>query len=685
MKKFDMKLLGIILSFLVVLYLAYDFKNRLDKLNNEYYEMTQHINQIRYNWHNHKDILEESIIFLRYNNDNIMNHLKYAKDYIQEVNHKENLKKNYPLVYKDLVNLMYESNIVRANTFKFIRANAKIKNSLFILEKHLNDIDNYEKVYSEKYIEAVTKFMSIKNNFDQDNNIDYEMYKFFESYKDKNEQYNLNFMHIKLLFEELSYFKKLFNDISESRVNHIVENMYKNLDRESSTLKENMKDLFLVILFAYVVFFFVILYFNLKIKTDTLKIIELEKQKNFDSRLDKLTGLLNRTAFVEDTKELKNFSVVLFDITDFSNINSVVGYRGGDYILKEVAYKLSNIDKSEVKSRYTYRIGGDHFAIILKMENEDLIKSLVLEIIDKIEESIFEYESLELPVYLQAGVSNQAPYLRNAEMAIKKTKNSFEKISFYTEEKDIKKNSIENTNMLIKVKEALKSNRIRPFFQPIVDLKTKKIVKCESLVRLINDDGKVIVPYFFLELTKKSKLYPSITKIVIDKSIEFIRQENIEVSINISYQDIKDKTSMDYISVVLKENQDIASYITFELLESDEIENYEEIMEFIKIIKSNGCKLAIDDFGSGYSNFNHLFNMKPDILKLDGTLIKDINTNKNSKNIVKAMVMLAKESGIQTVAEFVDNQDVDELITNIGLDFGQGYYYSPPQDLLKKS
>ena len=685
MKKFDMKLLGIVLSFLVVLYLAYDFKNRLDKLNNEYYEMTQHINQIRYNWHNHKDILEESIIFLRYNNDNIMNHLKYAKDYIQEVNHKENLKKNYPLVYKDLVNLMYESNIVRANTFKFIRANAKIKNSLFILEKHLNDIDNYEKVYSEKYIEAVTKFMSIKNNFDQDNNIDYEMYKFFESYKDKNEQYNLNFMHIKLLFEELSYFKKLFNDISESRVNNIIENMYKNLDRESSILKENMKDLFLVILFAYVVFFFVILYFNLKIKTDTLKIIELEKQKNFDSRLDKLTGLLNRTAFVEDTKELKNFSVVLFDITDFSNINSVVGYRGGDYILKEVAYKLSNIDKSEVKSRYTYRIGGDHFAIILETENEDLIKSLVLEIIDKIEESIFEYESLELPVYLQAGVSNQAPYLRNAEMAIKKTKNSFEKISFYTEEKDIKKNSIENTNMLIKVKEALKTNRIRPFFQPIVDLKTKKIVKCESLVRLINDDGKVIVPYFFLELTKKSKLYPSITKIVIDKSIEFIRQENIEVSINISYQDIKDKTSMDYISVVLKENQDIASYITFELLESDDIENYEEIMEFIKIIKSNGCKLAIDDFGSGYSNFNHLFNMKPDILKLDGTLIKDINTNKNSKNIVKAMVMLAKESGIQTVAEFVDNQEVDELITNIGLDFGQGYYYSPPQDLLKKS
>lgn len=96
MKKLDMKLLGIVLSFLVVLYLAYDFKNRLDELNSEYYEMTQHINQIRYNWYIHKDILEESIIFLRYNNDNIMNHLKYSKSHIQEINQKENLKKIIP-------------------------------------------------------------------------------------------------------------------------------------------------------------------------------------------------------------------------------------------------------------------------------------------------------------------------------------------------------------------------------------------------------------------------------------------------------------------------------------------------------------------------------------------------------------------------------------------------------------
>ena len=108
-------------------------------------------------------------------------------------------------------------------------------------------------------------------------------------------------------------------------------------------------------------------------------------------------------------------------------------------------------------------------------------------------------------------------------------------------------------------------------------------------------------------------------------------------------------------------------------------ENRSGILESLRI---KNAKILLDDFGSGYSNFTHIFNMNPDILKLDGSLIKDITTNKNSENIVKAMIMLAKESGIQTVAEFVDSSEVDEYITKLGIDFGQGYYYSPPKDIL---
>ncbi len=114
------------------------------------------------------------------------------------------------------------------------------------------------------------------------------------------------------------------------------------------------------------------------------------------------------------------------------------------------------------------------------------------------------------------------------------------------------------------------------------------------------------------------------------------------------------------------------------MLESDEIDSY----EYIEKIKSYGCKLAIDDFGSGYSNFTQLFNMKPNIVKIDGSLIKDINTNQNSKNIVEAIINLSKKSGIQTVAEFIDNKEVEQTVLNLGADLAQGFYYAKPEDLL---
>lgn len=683
MQKIDFKLFGIILSFIIVLFLASNFKKRLDKLNDDYYEMTQVINDIRFNWHTHMDILKESIIFLRYSNDNILNHMKDSKKLIIEVAKKENLKEIFPKVYINIDKYIKESNKVKSNTEKFLRANAKIKNSLFILERNLNDIENFSKEYNEKFIQTVTKFMSIKNNFDENNNISTELFEYLEKTKDLDDKYKLNFMHIKVLYEEIPKFKQLFTEIDKSELNNLIKNMFYNLIIESNDSKENMKNLFLIIFIAYIIFFFLILFLYIQIKTDTIKIISLEKQKQQDSRIDKLTNLLNRNAFVEDTKDTISSSIVLLDITEFSNINSIAGYDGGDYILKEISNILININKYGIGYKNVYRVESDHFAIILSTQDKDYIKSIILEIINNIENSSFDYEGLELPVYLQAGISQSEPYLNNAELAIQKTKNSFEKVSFLSEEIDIKKQSIANIGMLIKVKDALKNNRIKPFFQPIVDLKTKEIVKYEALVRLINDDGKVIVPYFFLDLTKKSKLYSKITKLVIAKSIDFIRQENISVSINISYQDIRDKNTLEYISQTLEKNKDISSLVTFELLENEEIENYDVIYEFIEIIKMNGCKLAIDDFGSGYSNFTHLFNMKPDILKIDGTLIKDINTNINSRNIVKAMIMLAKESGMQTVAEFVDCKEVDELITNLGLDYGQGYFYSQPVNILE--
>lgn len=680
--KFDFKLFSIVCSFLIVLYLSFDFKSRLDRFNNNYYDMTQNINELRLNWHQHLDTLKQSIIFLRFSNDNIIEHIKHTNSHIKDLDNKIELKDNFPIVYKDFSQFENEYEFVTENTYDFLMINAKIKNSLFILERNLRDLGKYEKIYGEKYIQILTRFMSAKNNFNEDNNISKEIYEYFENTKSIDPMYELNFVHIKVLYEELPKFKILFNTIEHSKLDEIIDEMFVDLDKESNKLKASMQNLFFIILTAYIFFFLLIVYYSIKIKKDTYKIVDLEKQKQKTLRTDKLTGLLNRNAFYEDSKKIDNFSVILIDITDFSDINSIAGYKGGDYILNSLCEILKKIEDFDLNKKKIYRVNADCFAIVVETKDKFYLNSMALEIISQIENSLFIYEELELPVYIQAGISQEEPFLRNAELAILQTKNSFEKVSFYTTELNNKKHSIENINMLKKVKEALKNNKIRPFFQPIVDLNTKNIVKYEALVRLIDDEGKAIAPFFFLELTKKSKLYPKITKLVIEKSIEFIKKENLGVSINISYQDIKDKSTLYFISSILEINRNISHFITFELLESEQIENYDEVFSFIELIKSYGCKLAIDDFGSGYSNFTHIFNMNPDILKLDGSLIKDINTNKNSENIVKAMIMLAKESGIQTVAEFVDSSEVDEYITKLGIDFGQGYYYSPPKDIL---
>jgi len=683
MKRIDYKILLVISLSIFVLYFASNFKLKLDKFNNSYYKTTNLLNDIRYDWHTHQDILKESIIFLHFNNDKISNHFKNHKKLFNEIENNREMKQNFPKVYKSILELKTTQKIIKDETYYFMIQNAKIKNSISNLQKQLNHIDGYNQEYRMQFIEAIKIFIDAKNNFNEHQNLTQIQFDYFKNYDTDNIKYKLNFNHIKTLFYSMPNFKELYNSINQSKLTSQIDNIFITLNNEASIAKTKMKNQFLIIILIYCLFLIFIVFLIQKVKSDAKILLNLEKEKQNSLRRDFLTNLLNRNALIEDKKHIENCSILLLDITEFNQINSIIGYEGGDYILQKLALVLKDIVQNlNIQHTNIYKIGVDQFAIILQEQNHTKLQNISLDIIQQIENTHFEYDNLEIPVYIQIGISSSKPLLKGAETAILQTKKTFEKVTFFSDDFDDKANAIKNLSMLKKVKLAIKENRIRPFFQPIVDLKTKQPIKYEALVRLIDNNGKAIVPYFFLELSKKSKLYPEITKIVIEKSIEFIKKQNISVSINISYQDINDTSTVSFITKKLEENINIAHLITFELLESDEIQNYNEIFSFIDMIKRYKCKLAIDDFGSGYSNFTHLFNMKPDILKLDGSLIKDIHTNDKSKNIVEAMVLLAKKSNMQTVAEFIDNDKVDALVSKIGIDLGQGYYYSPPKDLL---
>jgi EAL domain-containing protein (putative c-di-GMP-specific phosphodiesterase class I) len=196
-----------------------------------------------------------------------------------------------------------------------------------------------------------------------------------------------------------------------------------------------------------------------------------------------------------------------------------------------------------------------------------------------------------------------------------------------------------------------------------------------------DEDGNIILPFFFLDVAKKTKKYFDITKIVIAQSFEMFKDKDVEFSVNLSIMDILEPRIFNYILMMLKK-YDIGSKVVFEIVESEYIENFQTVINFIDEVKKYGCKIAIDDFGTGYSNFAYLIKLKADYLKIDGSLIKNINTDQNSYLVVLTIVEFAKKLGMQTIAEFVENEHIFKIVKELGIDYSQGYHFSPPQKKL---
>ena len=196
-------------------------------------------------------------------------------------------------------------------------------------------------------------------------------------------------------------------------------------------------------------------------------------------------------------------------------------------------------------------------------------------------------------------------------------------------------------------------------------------------MRLKNEKGEILSPFLFMEEIKKIKLYNKFSLIMIKKVIEDVKKFKFNVSINLSFEDIEYDLFKDYI---LSLDKDILKFITFELLESESIESYKTINEFLNILKQEGAKIAIDDFGSGYSNFVHVLNLKTDYIKIDGSLVKNISDEKYKK-IIEFIINFSKDFNIKTVAEFVENETIFNALKEMNVDYFQGYYFCKPKPI----
>jgi|TARA_R110002033_G_scaffold63018_1_gene113866 EAL domain-containing protein (putative c-di-GMP-specific phosphodiesterase class I) len=234
---------------------------------------------------------------------------------------------------------------------------------------------------------------------------------------------------------------------------------------------------------------------------------------------------------------------------------------------------------------------------------------------------------------------------------------------------------------IIFIKNAVYNDFIIPYFQPIIDAKTLKIVKYESLMRVTNEKKTDIFSIAkFLNLSKEIKVYDSLSKLMIQKVFNIVKIKDIKVSINLSFLDIQNEDFIKYIMAELNSLKS-PSYITFEILESDFIEDFSIVTNFTNSLKKLGCKVALDDFGSGYSNLENILMLKPDYIKIDGSLIKNINISKESEIIVQSVIDIAKKLGAKTVAEFVHNKEVLDKVILLEVDYIQGFYLGEPEPL----
>ncbi|MCK4798367.1 MAG: EAL domain-containing protein, partial [Spirochaetes bacterium] len=314
---------------------------------------------------------------------------------------------------------------------------------------------------------------------------------------------------------------------------------------------------------------------------------------------DPLTGMPNRLQLLEDIKKSGDFKLILINVDGFKTINNLYGNKIGDLTLKELSDSLKQIYEED-KVYKVYKLNADEFAVLFeRIKNTKKIKKIVQKI-HRILAREFTISNLEIIINVTLGIAgSKGDILANSDMALRLAKEKRKDYVFFDKSMKIVEKYKNNLKWIKILKKAIAFDDIIPYYQPIINNKNGKIEKYECLVRLIKDD-EVISPYSFLDISKKSRIYPHITKTMIMKSFETFKDKDYMFSINLSVEDIINKDTVDFIFNLLKDYKN-SDKVVFELIESEYIEDNQQVSDFIHDIKTLGCRIAIDDFGTGYS------------------------------------------------------------------------------------
>ena len=431
--------------------------------------------------------------------------------------------------------------------------------------------------------------------------------------------------------------------------------------------------------------------------------IDVTERKEAEERLewiadhDSLTELYNRRRFQKELERILEISrqyersgaLLYFDVDHFKYLNDTQGHQAGDRILQMISKNLRSILK---RPDIVARLGGDEFAVVLAEADE----TIAVEVAKRIINSIASIQSNILGGTHRISVSigivifpddgfKVSELLANADLAMYQVKQKKRgKYHLFSSDTQVK----ERLNQLMlrkkRIEKAIVEDHFVLYFQPILDLKTNKITRYESLIRMIADDGTIQAPGTFIPEAEQLDLIGDIDRLVIKKAIQALSGFNadgydLSLSINLSGKAMDDPDLLKLVQNQLEKYQVDPFRLIIEVTETAAVSDIVGAERLMHEINELGCHFALDDFGIGFSSFFYLKQLPVDFVKIDGMFIRQLPFSDEDQIFVKALNEMAHGLGKKTVAEFVENESIIKMLREYGVDYAQGYHIGKPE------
>jgi len=444
----------------------------------------------------------------------------------------------------------------------------------------------------------------------------------------------------------------------------------------------------------------------------------LEQELLWQANHDPLTKLYNRRHFESQLEEEvarcrrgAHSALLYLDLDRFKYINDTAGHAAGDQLLIEIGQLMrQRLRESDLLAR----LGGDEFAVILRDISGDQLMAAAESFRDMLERYAFLYAGRQYRIYGSIGAAAIAPgtgsageVLANADIACHVAKNKGRNQSHvYESDNDARRAMHSDLGWSSRLQQALKSDRFVLHYQPIVPLSNLDnlphqtsgdpfphgtghfgedgVLHCEVLVRLQDGDLEPVSPNAFLPTAERFGLMPQIDLWVTRHAIEqlaVLARQGIRASlaVNLSGHTLDNDQLVPLVRQLLAEHAVDPRALVFEITETHAIANMEAARRLINDLRALGCRFALDDFGSGFSSFHHLKHLPVDYVKIDGQFVRGMVNDPSDRAIVMSINDIAHSFGKRTVAEFVENREILEMLHACGVDYAQGYYLSPPR------